>query len=69
MVNHNLIDELEITDEMVDAELSKAFGDSTADSDFKEKFETTMGEATSGKLLKGTIVGLVGGNVVYAAAP
>lgn len=64
MVNHNLIDELEITDEMVDAELSKAFGDCTADSDFKEKFETTMGEATSGKLLKGTIVGLVGGNVV-----
>ena len=64
MVDYNLLEELSITDEMVDEELAKAFGDDSSADKIKEKIETALGAAVSGTLLKGKIVGLAGNDVI-----
>ncbi len=63
MVNHNLVQELNVTDEMVDSQLAQAFGDLGA-AEMQTKIESTLGEISPGSLLKGRIIGRVGNDVI-----
>ncbi len=64
MVDHNLLEELNITEEMVDQELSKAFGGQASTGTIRQKIETILGDTVSGTLLKGKIVAIAGSDVI-----
>ena len=64
MVDHNLLEELKITDEMVDDELAEAFGAQASAGKIKETIETVLGDTVAGTLLKGRVVALAGNEVV-----
>lgn len=64
MVDHNLLEELNITDGDVDAELSKAFGSEPTAEMIKAQIETALGDTVSRALLKGRVVGLAGNDAI-----
>jgi len=64
MVDYNLLEELNVTDQSVEEELSKCFGEDSSINLVEEKLVANVGDITPGKILKGRIVGRNGDDVI-----
>ncbi len=64
MVDHNLLEELNITDEMVEQEIAGFFGADSDDAAIESRITSTFGDISSGTLLKGRVIGRHGDDVI-----
>ncbi len=64
MVDHNLIKEIDVSDEAVERELVAAFGEQADHDRIEQTIEQTIGSFQPGNILSGKVVGIVGDDVV-----
>ncbi|MCG3137156.1 MAG: 30S ribosomal protein S1 [Phycisphaerae bacterium] len=64
MVDRNLLEDLNITDDLIERELAGYFGQESTSATITEKMRTEMGEIATGTIMKGRIVGRSGDDVI-----
>ena len=64
MVDYNLINSLDVNDDSFETELAAMMGGQTTDDALATTIDTTLGNFQTGAILKGRVVGMVGGDVV-----
>jgi small subunit ribosomal protein S1 len=64
MVDHNLIQDMELDDKSLEAELAAILGDYRQETDLVNAMEKRVGEFQAGAILKGRVIGLAGDGVV-----
>jgi len=64
MVDYNLINSLDVNEDSFEKELAEMMGGQTTDEALATTIDTTLGNFQTGAILKGRVVGLVGGDVV-----